>query len=246
MKVRFERKYLVPTKFLNDLRNRIEAFVEPDKYALQSALNGLPQYTVRSIYFDTPTFTSFYEKVEGLKNRKKLRIRGYNQYYKGCKVFLEIKRKRENTIGKNRALVSYDILEELIQNGSVGHYLDHDISNQKELEDASRFFFNMKRYAQKPANLVVYEREAYHGKFDPGVRITFDKHVRSLLHPQISDLYKNDGYTYLWNDFFVMEVKYFTPYMPVWARSVIQEFGLRHEAVSKYASGLSTPGFSMV
>lgn len=98
MTVRYERKYLVKNELLEALRNRLQAFVRPDTFALRP--NALPEYTVRSIYYDSPTFNSYFEKVEGLKDRKKLRIRGYNSPEKVCKVFLEIKRKLENRIAK--------------------------------------------------------------------------------------------------------------------------------------------------
>jgi hypothetical protein len=236
---RYERKYLVPNHHLEELRQQLTPFVRPDIFA-KSAKSAIeyPQYTVRSIYFDSPHFHSYYEKMEGLQFRKKLRIRGYDQYEEGCLVFLEIKRKIENRIAKNRALVKFDDLEALLTYGEVEKYIVNKSGKQRDFDDAKRFLYNLKRYAQKPANLIVYEREPYHGKLDAGVRITFDKNIRGIIFPNLHQLYQNSGLTYLWENHFILEIKYFTPYMPRWAKTLVEQFKLRHQALSKYAMGL--------
>ncbi len=62
--------------------------------------------------------------------------------------------------------------------------------------------------------LVVYEREAYHGDFDPGVRITFDKNIRSYIYPDLSDMFKKRDLKHLFKNHFILEVKYFTDKCP--------------------------------
>jgi hypothetical protein len=241
MKLRYERKYLVQNSKLDELRNRLMPFLRPDIFAEQT--NLIPQYTVRSIYFDTPNYNALYEKKEGMENRKKLRIRGYNTYQKGCEVFLEIKRKIGNRISKNRALTQFDNLSQTLESGEIS-LLSERISDRM-LTDASKFFFNLKKGGQKPVNIVVYEREPYHGKFNPEVRITFDKNIRAGLFPELSELFSHDNLSLIWKDSFIMEVKYFEGGMPSWAKSIINEFGLRHEALSKYAAAFYSKEISM-
>ena len=231
MKLRYERKYLVKNELLEGLRNRILPFVRADIFASDSS-SDFPEYTVRSIYLDTANFDALYEKIEGLKERKKLRIRGYNNYIEGCEVFLEIKRKLGNRIAKNRALTNFDLLQQSLDLGEI--YPKK--SSERMMNDASKFFFNYKTKNQKPVNIVVYDREPYHGKFDPGVRITFDKNIRAALFPQLSDLYSNEGLDLVWKEHFILEIKYFEGGMPSWAKSIVKEFALKHEALSKYAA----------
>lgn len=216
-------------------------FLRPDIFADQT--NQIPQYTVRSIYFDTPNFDALHEKIEGMENRKKLRIRGYNTYQKGCEVFLEIKKKTGNRISKNRALTQFDKLSHTLETGDIAPM--SGIVSERMLNDASKFFFNMKKRGQKPVNLVVYEREPYHGKFNSEVRITFDKNIRASLFPELSELYSNNNLSLIWKDSFIMEVKYFEGGMPSWVKSIINEFGLRHEALSKYAAAFYSKEISM-
>ncbi|MDQ3535490.1 MAG: polyphosphate polymerase domain-containing protein [Bacteroidota bacterium] len=217
-------------------------FLRPDIMA-KSKKGEIPEYTVRSIYFDSPDFNSYYEKVEGYKDRKKLRIRGYNLYEPGCKVFLEIKRKLENNIAKNRVLVNFDDLPALLETSDINKYISLDYNSPRAYQDAIKFFYNLKRFSQRPVNLIVYEREPYHGKFNPGVRLTLDKNIRAMSHPKITDLYNEKGLVYLWDNFFILEIKYFTPVMPRWARSLVEEFKLKHAALSKYAIGLDVQQF---
>jgi hypothetical protein len=232
MRLRYERKYLVNNESLEPLRKRFMPFLIPDLNADSTELKS--EYTVRSIYFDTPQFDSLSEKSEGLENRLKLRIRGYNNYFSGCEVFLEIKRKYGNRIAKNRAITMYDLLDKTLETGDLIRSSGKNSDSMKD--DASRFFYHLYREAQRPVNLVVYDREPYHGKFDPGVRITFDKNIRAALFPDLSELFSDNGLTYVWKDAFILEIKYFDGGMPSWARSIIEEYKLKHEALSKYAS----------
>jgi SPX domain protein involved in polyphosphate accumulation len=136
MKLRYERKYLVANELLEPLRKRLMPFLIPDLNADQTELKS--EYTVRSIYFDTPEFDSLSEKVEGLENRLKLRIRGYNNYFAGCEVFLEIKRKLGNRIAKNRAITLYDLLDKTLETGELIRSSGKNSEQMKD--DASRFF----------------------------------------------------------------------------------------------------------
>jgi hypothetical protein len=232
MRLRYERKYLVNNEMLEPMRKRFMPFLVPDLNADQTELKS--EYTVRSIYFDTPNFDSLSEKKEGLENRLKLRIRGYNNYFSGCEVFLEIKRKFGDRIAKNRAITVYDLLDKTLETGELKRSNGKTSDIMKE--DAARFLFHLHREAQRPVNLVVYEREPYHGKFDSSVRITFDKNIRAAVFPHLSELFSNNGLSHIWKDAFILEIKYFDGGMPSWSKSIIQEFELKHEALSKYAS----------
>jgi hypothetical protein len=241
MKYRYERKYLVPNYQLDILRKRLMPFLVPDSFG--DCGNGIPQYTVRSIYFDTPNFDSLLEKTEGLEVRKKLRVRAYNNQSENSEVFLEIKRKLGSRIGKNRALLKYSDLIQTLEYGEFNLLTQKD--SQKHNDDAARFFLNLKRYAQRPVNLVVYEREPYHGKFNHEVRITFDKNIRASVFPEITELFDNQKLSPIWKEHFILEIKYFEGGMPSWVKSIITEFNLKHEALSKYASAFINKEISM-
>jgi SPX domain protein involved in polyphosphate accumulation len=214
----------------------MSSFVRPDIFT-NAAENGLRQYTVRSIYFDTHNLDFYHEKIEGLIHRRKFRIRGYDKFDPGCRVVFEIKRKIENRVKKHRSFVEYDNVDKILASGDVEKYIVNDNRCPKAIEDAQRFLYHIKKSQLIPTCLIVYEREAWHGKFDQGVRITFDKNIRSLTYPDIDRLFEDDNMNYLFDNHFILEIKYFTDQMPLWARSLVQEFKLRNDALSKYTIG---------
>lgn len=227
--MRLEYKFLVPLYFLNELREAIYPFVFIDEYAEKECNK---EYTVRSIYFDTIKLDDYRDKLAGLKIRKKLRIRGYNINSGDSIVFLEIKRKQENHISKNRAPVLYSNLNELLATSDFENLLVKKKNYLNSKTDAVKFFYLMKLKNYSPVCLVSYEREAYYSKLDSTLRITFDKNLRSKPLPQIVNLY-DDSLQPSMSGNFILEVKFFGGF-PVWLQKVIRRFDLNRRAISKY------------
>ncbi len=234
--LRFERKYLVPNDLMDKIRSRLIPFVDHDMNTLNTG-NGIRQYTVRSIYFDNRNLDFYDEKREGLLLRRKFRIRGYNSFEPGKRVVFEIKRKIENRIKKHRSHFRYEHVDDVLQTGCIDDFILNSNHSRTQVDDARRFLFHIKKDQLFPSVLVVYEREAWHGKFDPGVRITFDKNIRSIHYPEIDALFDQGNFSHLFDQHFILEIKYYSQQMPVWARSLVQEFRLRHDALSKYTLG---------
>lgn len=233
--LRYEKKYLVPYSSLNRLRERIQPFVKADKYG-ENEVTPYPQYTVRSIYLDTQNLDCHSEKIEGVEYRKKFRIRTYNSYSPDNIAIFEIKRKIENRIQKYKAISKFKHVKSIMATCDIVKYFDND-KNQNSLEDAQKFFFHVKKNNLNPTVLIAYEREPYQGLLDPGVRITFDKNIRSIIYPHYDELYREEGLKHLFPKHFILEIKYFTDEMPSWTKSLLQEFRLRNDALSKYTIG---------
>ena len=230
--MKFEYKYLVPIERLPELRTLISPFMVTDTHM---DMGGPAGYTVRSIYFDTFQYDDYHEKISGLKIRKKIRIRGYNgQNHKNI-VFLEIKRKNEKRVKKNRAPVKYKNIKDLLISGDTERYIMTIKGFKEAIENSRQFLFHIYKKSLRPVVLVVYEREAYHGTFDNSFRITFDKNLRSMIHPDLQELYQEDHIKYSIPNHFVLEVKFFDIF-PSWLRSIIGSLGLRLQAFSKYTT----------
>ncbi len=235
--LRIERKYLVPNHRLDALRERISSFVEPDMHTHVNE-DGIREYTVRSIYFDSLNFSCYAEKREGVMLRRKFRVRGYDKPGDNSWVVMEIKRKIEARQKKYRSLVRFSDVGKLLREGDVDKYVLSNGINSHDPSNAAKFLYHIKKKQFVPTCLVVYEREAYFGKLDKGVRITFDKRIRSRLYPPVETLYDETNMKLLFRNNFILEIKYFRHDMPVWARSVVQEFRLRNDALSKYTIGV--------
>ena len=78
---RHEYKYLISRSAAELLRRRLPCIMERDSHAGPTG-----QYTIRSLYFDDPNFTAFRDKVDGVDNRTKYRIRCYNGDTSRCRL----------------------------------------------------------------------------------------------------------------------------------------------------------------
>lgn len=228
--MRLEYKFLIPLNRLIELREAINPFVFLDEYAEREKNN---EYTVRSIYYDTMRLDDYRDKISGIKVRKKLRIRGYNEKNKESIVFLEVKRKSENYVSKNRAPLQCNNLELLLNTCDCESYLLKKKNYLDVKNDAMRFFYLLKLKNCSPVALITYEREAYFSKHDTTLRITIDKNLRSAPLPKNSELYRNAGLKLAMPGYIIMEIKFFNGF-PHWLQKIISSFELNRRAISKY------------
>jgi len=227
---RLEYKYLVPTNLLSDLRDMVWPHVEEDHY---SAIRPQHEYTVRSLYLDTSRLSFYHEKLAGLRERKKLRIRGYNECGPDALAFLEIKRKTGMAVVKYRTPVLHQNLLPLFASGDVGRYVPALPGQEEPRDNARRFLFHYHRLALHPSVLVTYEREAFLFKLDHRLRITFDKNVRVQNQVALNSLYKETQVRYPLPNHFILEIKTNSG-CPSWLKLIISRFDLNQEALSKY------------
>ncbi|MCB0729742.1 MAG: polyphosphate polymerase domain-containing protein [Ignavibacteriae bacterium] len=228
--MRLEYKFLVNNSNLERLRKKILPFIEYDPFVKDG---DVKEYTVRSIYFDSSNFDYYHEKIEGIKIRKKLRIRSYDNYSGNDLVFLEIKNKYENFIGKNRAPLLYHDLGNLLKTKAIETYTLTNNGYANSIQDGEKFLHHIFRSGLKPIILIVYEREAFFSKFDRSLRITFDKNLRFYDQPKLYNLYKDNDLEYATPNNFVLEIKFDNGY-PKWMQEIVQEFNLQRRSVSKY------------
>lgn len=228
--MREELKYVVPESALDDLREEIMPFMQLDKFGRGYENRG---YTIRSVYLDSPDLLFYHEKQNHLQNRKKLRIRGYNEQKGNDLIFLEIKRKFSSAIAKDRAPTYFEDLHELFQSNDVDRLVESTEAFPGAREAARSFFYHVLRLNLRPANLVVYEREAFQGRFDPTLRITFDRNLRGCIYPKMDELFEEKEFRHVMPGYFILEVKYSTQF-PGWIRPALARHGLMQRSASKY------------
>ena len=228
--MKLEYKFLVANTDVARLRKRILPFVINDEFIKEDAGN---EYTVRSIYFDSTRFNFYHEKIDGIKKRMKLRIRGYDEPEDNSLIFLEIKNKYNSHIGKNRAPLNYHDLGDLLKSKSIETYALTHNGYSNAIKDNEKFFHHMIKNELRPTMLIVYEREAYFSKFNNALRITIDKNLRYYEYPKIKNLYKDSDLEYAIPGYTILEIKFNHGY-PKWLQEIIQEFNLQRRSVSKY------------
>ena len=228
---RIEYKYLAPVAALDDIRADIQPYLQPDPFS-ETATGG--EYTVRSIYYDTPRFACYEEKDAGIKVRNKFRIRGYNTAQDDSMVFLEIKKRCDCEIAKNRAPLLLSHLAAFLAAPDIDKYILVMGGSARARDDARRFLYHYYRLQLQPAVLAVYDREAFFGRFNPSLRVTFDKRLRGCLSPRLCDLYNEDCLSPVMQRHFIFELKFFHRALPQWAPDVIRRYSLPRMALSKY------------
>ena len=214
---RHELKYLINYKDKDILVKRLEGLIERDSHTK----NGF--YKIRSLYFDDYKNSSYEEKLMGVTNRSKYRIRVYND--SDSVIRLERKTKLANYINKKSAGLTREETESII-NGNYGFLLKNPQPLCKEL------YVKCVSSVLRPRVIVDYEREPF--VFRAGdVRITFDTDIRtglldfSIFDPDLATV------TVLEPGKLVMEVK-FTEFLPQIIRRALPTSASELSAVSKY------------
>ncbi|KAF0152398.1 MAG: VTC domain protein [Ignavibacteria bacterium] len=235
---RYEYKYNISVQYLDSLRKDLMPYLIYDSFARQRANND---YTVHSLYLDSHKLLTFYEKLDGVRNRKKFRIRGYNQITPDSKVFLEIKRKDVEHIHKDRAVLKYSNLEKFFRTSDLS--LLHTTGNNSSIktENARKFLYYYHYHILQPAVLVNYEREAMECKFGSGLRLTLDKNVRAKNTTNFNELFSDDGFKNALKDHFVLEIK-FHKILPNWLPRVLQKYNIIRMSSPKYAMSVLASG----
>ena len=216
--LRHELKYLITPAELSVLRSVLKPVMQLDPNGDENN-----EYIIRSLYFDTINDDALEEKIAGVGNRKKYRIRIYNFSDKVIK--LECKSKYGDLISKQSVSIPRELAEQLIAGDPEGlqrmrHPLLHDV------------FREMRTRLLRPAVIVDYVREAYIHPAEE-VRITFDKQLRTGLYSK--DIFNPNLPTYpVFDDpVEVLEVKY-DEFLPTYLQSILSGVTAQRSAVSKY------------
>jgi SPX domain protein involved in polyphosphate accumulation len=230
--LRYEYKYFVPYEQLQKLRSIIAPLMDLDDYAREHG----GEYTVRSIYFDTPDWDCYFQKVSGVKRRNKVRLRGYNGGNVGTEVFFEIKKKVDEPLYKNRASLTYEEAQQVLLGKSLEEVEFAANGKRDAVEDARRFLYHLHARQMRPVITVIYEREPYQTIFidrENDLRITLDKNLRAVAWPSPGELFEERHPYPVESRRFILEIK-FNRYLPNWVKAVVSSLGLTKCSASKY------------
>ncbi len=229
---RHELKYLVRPDHAAAIAEFVQPHLELDKYCVSRENN---QYTVRSVYYDSPSLTCFHEKIDGVCARHKYRVRSYNEAL--SVAYLENKRKVGDTHHKTKTRLAAATLDALAHRDS--HAMLNSADGAAVAPVLNQLAYRMTRDAFAPLSLVVYEREAYvyPGQHDI-VRLTFDRNLRAQLYPTLEDLHVEDGLIPLLYQWTILEIK-FTGLIPRWFRRLNTLFHLKRQACSKFGMSVA-------
>ncbi len=234
---RYEFKYILENKLRKEIENELTNFMDLDPFVKE--LPG-KKYFVRSLYFDDPYYSFYYEKIDGMLHREKFRIRTYSKQ-KVIKnpIYLEIKGRHDNFVFKYREPLKKEYKEMIFKNENKK--LSEKIYIEKRENSVfDKYIYDTFKKKIKPVMLVDYYRRPYISKYDYEFRVTLDEKLcgtkTKSLFPE-NELHKRKllwGYT-------ILEIK-FAKHIPVWFHKIIKTYELTRLSVSKYCLGMERSG----
>jgi len=219
---RFECKYVISPLLVPALREFVQPFARPDRFAA-SRSDG--RYPICSLYLDSEDLLLYQQTAGGEKNRFKLRVRSYADD-ESAPLFFEVKRKVNNIVQKRRARVPRDRAWALLDGR-----LERDLA---ALDPEFEYFAShMDLVSARPLVRVRYMREAYESIAGDPVRVTLDT---ELMHVGTFDVdVRHDRGRWVTTpvEGVILELK-FTEIFPSWVRDLVRVFGLKQQPVPKY------------
>jgi hypothetical protein len=167
---RYEIKYVLPGTAVPALRTELARRMDLDSYAVSGG------YGVWSVYYDTRDLRFYWEKIEGLRFRRKLRIRHYGDRFTvddDTTVFVEIKQRVNRVTQKRRIALPYRLARELCDHRTM---IEHDPSQRAFVEEVLELVCGLDL---RPVAMTGYQREAFIGHdAEAGLRVTIDHRIR--------------------------------------------------------------------
>lgn len=161
--LRTEQKYLLNPAERAHLEYVLDGALHRDAHS------GAQGYRVRSLYFDTPDNQDFYDKVDGLEMRRKIRLRIYEPGAQSAK--LELKEK-QGTLQRKRSL---QLTREQALALCAGRY---DVLMQMNSSFSMELYARMQQFCYLPTCIVEYDRVAF-AVPDNDTRVTLDAGLRA-------------------------------------------------------------------
>jgi hypothetical protein len=244
---RFELKYVVSLAKAERFKEALGAYLLPDDHG---DANG--SYTLSSLYYDSPDYRCYWEKVDGIRYRRKLRIRHYETSQpltEKTPVFVEIKQRIDRVTQKRRVLLPYASARLLCDERQAPQHAEQDAGVVGEML-AMTWQYNL-----RPASLVRYSRQALVGTdYDIGLRVTFDRDLiyrSSPQHPFDLGFEEEQSGMFLFPAHMVIiEIKV-NERIPYWLTELVGMHNLQLVRFSKYcrsielAQNIATPSWHL-
>lgn len=212
---RYELKYLITQKQKSILLDAMGAYMQEDAFG---------RSTICNVYYDTPDSLLIRRSLEKPVYKEKLRVRSYGTATPEKEVFVELKKKYKGVVYKRRVSVKQSRAEAYLD-----YHVPLPVQNQitEELDYFLAFYKEL-----KPAVFLSYEREAFYGRDDEDLRITFDENIL-WRDEDISLCSRPYGTPILDKDMVLMEIKVANA-MPLWLSGLLSEEGIYKTSFSKY------------
>lgn len=226
---RYELKYVLPVRECEAIMSELLHHLPRDPHSKERG------YRVKSLYYDSPDHDFFWSKVEGIKFRRKLRLRTYvdDNAARATECMVEIKQRINRTVQKRRLVLPLREAEALC--AGQARPFDLDPLDQQVADEVH--YLAMAKHL-RPTAVTAYLRRAFEGqRHNTGLRVTFDTDVRARIHALKLDA-EAENHLILPPDWAIMEVKV-NDAVPAWMLALLAKHQCQLRRVSKYCLGLA-------
>lgn len=216
-KGRHELKHYINYADVLQLRSKLPFVASLDKNAVDG--NG---YRVKSLYFDNYNDKALKEKIDGVNEREKFRLRLYND--NTSFIRLEKKSKKNGICYKQSAFITVEECKRLI-NG------DYAVLKENGKSLCLELYAKMHYQQLRAKNIVDYKREAY--VYPMGnVRVTMDYDIRTSQY--VHNFLESEPIPLPITNVYILEVKY-DNFLPEIIRGMVSLSSRKSTAFSKYS-----------
>jgi hypothetical protein len=219
---RQETKYFVTSSELFVLRSLLQNLMDLDTHANKSAKT----YKVTSLYFETINDSDLDEKLDGINERAKYRLRMYNR--DPSLIKLEIKKKNGFVIQKDSIIIDRQTAYELMH----GKFCEL-LSKSHDTLSAIYPIFRVNGY--RPSVIVEYDREAYVLPYG-NIRFSFDENLVTFGSPRQFLELSGKGTPVFDEKVHILEVKSSIG-IPTHLKNILSQIRAIRSSASKYTFG---------
>lgn len=211
---RYEKKYLLSREKYLELWSQLESRLMPDQFF---------QSTVMSLYYDWDDFRLIRSSIEQPVYKEKLRLRSYDVPGEESPVFVELKKKYKGIVYKRRVRMTEREAEDYLAGRTAAPAQDQ-ISREID--------WFLKTNPVQPKVLIACDRQAYVGREEPGLRLTFDSSIR-WRDTQLRLTEGDHGRELLEDGQVLLEIK-MPESAPLWLAELLSSLEIFPRSFSKY------------
>lgn len=225
--LRYELKYLIRRDQIAPVLDEVRDHMRLDPHCEPHG-----SYPITSLYYDTPEYKAYWDKLNGQRARRKVRVRGYGdtEIRPDTPAYLEIKQRVNQMMRKRRVRLPYAQavdLEGLVETAKTR------LEPERELLHEVHYLATTLQL--RPACVVTYDRMAFEGdEYAPDLRVTLDTNLRGRVHDlSLLSTGLAEDRLIIGPDLAVLEVKA-NAYAPGWVAQMVARHHCTFRRISKY------------
>jgi hypothetical protein len=228
---RYELKYLLTIEQSRAVIEALSDYMSPDTEGDERG-----RYHINSLYYDTYDYKAYWDKIEGHRYRRKVRVRIYGDPLESpdSPCYVEIKQRLNKTLQKRRIILPYTRATALCGQGQ-----ELEANSEIEQRIIDEVLYLNGTLQLQPACIVSYDRLAIEGsEYDIGLRVTFDTNLKGRTHALslLAEEWAENRF-FIPPQWCIMEIKvnYRVPY---WLTEIIGRDRCTLRRISKYCTAL--------